>query len=415
MTITNPFTATRAPSDARLVAGVAETLAVPREDPADSFVLHAPLELVARAALLPFVDPEQRGRAREQITAIGTDFEAFGSPVREPEVDELDSIEVGAARLVAAIDRGELDDVDRAARWLGRAASAVELRELLATDIAPRLAAAAHGSIFFFAHPRVAPHGEITGEMLRGLARELGRAPEWRVHWIDEPAATGNGTEGATAAAMFDALATTPLGGREPGDTPFIHPVMSRVDERGIAATQLRDVVEGSDIHDRSRAVLRAAAWSMLLEPDDHAPYGWSHCLTMPQAVLGLAGTVDHRTALAVAATYVVGFRRALAVNPLEARFLGEDPRLPLGEALATGPDVAAAAVWHGEHDSHTVVGELATRASVQRDAHLVKYTLACIDAAAADPEHTRLFLTAAASLVGWWAQAGHLLGSSST
>jgi hypothetical protein len=39
----------------------------------------------------------------------------------------------------------------------------------------------------------------------------------------------------------------------------------------------------------------------------------------------------------------------------------------------------------------------------VQRDAHLVKYTLACFDAAAADPRHRRLFLTAAASLVGWW------------
>ena len=28
-----------------------------------------------------------------------------------------------------------------------------------------------------------------------------------------------------------------------------------------------------------------------------------------------------------------------------------------------------------------------------------------CLDAASADPTHARLFLTAAASLVGWWAQ----------
>ena len=33
-----------------------------------------------------------------------------------------------------------------------------------------------------------------------------------------------------------------------------------------------------------------------------------------------------------------------------------------------------------------------------------MKYTLACLDAAAADPRHRRLFLAAAASLVGWWA-----------
>ena len=93
--------------------------------------------------------------------------------------------------------------------------------------------------------------------------------------------------------------------------------------------------------------MLRAAAWSMLLEPGDHAPYGWSHCLTMPQAVLGLTGATDPNVALAVAATYVVGFRSALAVNPLEPVFPTDDPGLPLEAALDAGPDIAAAAVWH--------------------------------------------------------------------
>jgi len=35
----------------------------------------------------------------------------------------------------------------------------------------------------------------------------------------------------------------------------------------------------------------------------------------------------------------------------------------------------------------------------------LVKYTLACFDAAAADLSHRRLYLSAAASLSAWWAQ----------
>jgi hypothetical protein len=51
------------------------------------------------------------------------------------------------------------------------------------------------------------------------------------------------------------------------------------------------------------------------------------------------------------------------------------------------------------------VVATLATAASHHHDAHLVKYTLACIDAAASDPEQRRLYLAAAASLSGWWAQ----------
>ena len=135
---------------------------------------------------------------------------------------------------------------------------------------------------------------------------------------------------------------------------------MSRVDDRGIAADQLGTVTGRGDVRDRAHAVLRAAAWSMLLEPGDHSPYGWSHCLTMPQAVLGLVGSVDPSTALAVAATYVVGFRSALAVNPLEPVFPTADPQLPMSEALDAGPIVAAAAVWHrADPTASDVVSEL--------------------------------------------------------
>lgn len=412
MTEPEPAATTVTASDLRLVEDVADVLATPREDPADSFVLHAPLELVARTALLPFVAPDHRATARDQIVAIGTDFEAFGAPVAAPTPDEHDSLAAGVEQLVTAIEAGDLPEVDRAARWVGRTATATELRERLGADIVPRLSAAAHGPIFLHHLPRVAPRGEISGELLRGLAREVGRAPDWRLHWIDEPAAS---TIDPSADAMFEALATVPLGSREPGDTPFIYPLMSRVDDSGTAAHQLRGVVGGDDIEARGQAILRAAAWSMLLEPDDHAPYGWSHSLTMPQAVLGLglSGTIDPRTALAVAGTYVVGFRSLLAERSLVPEFPHDDPGLALADAFAAGPDAAAAAVWHGlgrDLDPRVVVGELTTRASIQRDAHLVKYTLACLDAAAEDPEHTRLFLSAAASLVGWWTLAETLL-----
>ena len=207
---------------------------------------------------------------------------------------------------------------------------------------------------------------------------------------------------------MFAALAATPLGTAAPDDSPFIYPVMSRVDRGGIAAGLLDPVTGGHDVAARGRAVLRASAWSMLLEPGDHAPYGWSHCLTMPQAVLGLTDVVDPSTALAVASTFVVGFRSAFAVQPLEPVFPHDDPGLAVADAIEAGPDAAAAAVWHHAHPtSPEVVGELATRASVQGDAHLVKYTLACLDAASDDRAHARLFLAAAASLSGWWAQHG--------
>src|ERR1700710_779538 len=125
MTIPELFTTPPDASAARPVAPPAaatgDILAVPREAPADSFVLHAPLELVARAALLPFVAPAQRDRARDQITAIATEFEGFGPPLAAPAADGYDSVPDAAVRLVAAINHGDLNEVDHVARWLGRA------------------------------------------------------------------------------------------------------------------------------------------------------------------------------------------------------------------------------------------------------------------------------------------------------
>ena len=396
-------------TDVELVAHTAATLRVPRENPADSFVLHAPLELVARAALLPRVRPDRRAAARVRIHEVGEQFTAAGAPLDgAAPVGPLafDSVDAGGEELIAAIDAGDLDRVDEVAGWLGRSATPVELRRLLAGDVQGRLSAAAHASIFLYQLPRISPRGEVTGELVRGLARELARYPDWRLHWTNGLAVAAGPATPASADAMFDALASTPALG--PPDSTFIFPLMASVDASGVAQSVLGDVAVGTDVAGRSRAVLRAAAWSMLLEPPDHAPYGWSHCLTLPQAVLGIAPSTGRPdVALAVAATYVVGFRAALAEHPLEPVFALADPHLPLGEAIEAGPDPAAAAAWHAPAGTTAdLVTELVTRAATHHDAHFVKYTLACLDAAADDPAHRRLFLAAAARLAGVWAQS---------
>jgi hypothetical protein len=44
-------------------------------------------------------------------------------------------------------------------------------------------------------------------------------------------------------------------------------------------------------------------------------------------------------------------------------------------------------------------------RAAVHEDAHVVKYTLACLAAAERDRAQRSLYMAAAASLAAWWAQ----------
>jgi len=407
-------------SDAALVHRTAEVIARPRLEPADSFVLHAPLELLARTALLPHVSPVHRVAARERIAEIGTTYAAFGDAVDPPSRVDPPCTRTAAARLVAAIARGELDDVDALADWLGRHAAAHELPSLLADAVLPLLGAAGHAPIFLWLYPRVAPRREATPAMLRPLCRELARRPDWRLHWIDDdrPFAPG-GAEPTDE--LFQSLARTPLLGAP--ESAFIHPLMSRVDRPDRAGT-LRPLTGGGPIEARVRALLRVAAWSMLDEPGEHAPYGWSHCLTMPQAVAGVAHAVtDPSQALAIAASHVYGFRASLASRTLdtgraaswrdecrdtcgdgsnrERAELGADA---IGAALTVGPATARAMAWHlpsaSMGDLRTTV---ATVAAVHHDAHLAKYVLACLDAAASDPQGERLYLTAAATLCGWW------------
>jgi hypothetical protein len=385
-------------SDVDLVADVADEVRVPRDDPADSFVLHAPLELAARAALLPRVPQPAREGARARIAEIAAEYRAFGPAVDDPAPRTFDSPASGAAALASAIDAGDLDAVDAAAAALTRLATGPELRTLLAGVVVARLSAAAHAPIFLYQLPRVAPRGELPGELLRPLVREVARHPNWRLTWHERTVRRRRRSPDALRAA----IAATPRLG-VPG-SEFIHPVMSQAERGGMAADLLADATAGVDLAVGIPIVLRAAAWSMLVEPRDYIPYGWTHCLTMPQAVLGIADVLDARTALAVASTYVVGFRAAFAQRSL-VETPPPDPEIDLTDAIDAGPDIAAAAAWNAPAPAMPrVVTELVTRAAVHHDAHYAKYTLACLDAAAADRSHTRLYLAAAAKLAGYWA-----------
>jgi hypothetical protein len=197
-------------------------------------------------------------------------------------------------------------------------------------------------------------------------------------------------------------LAHTPRLGLPGND--FIFPLVHQIDGSGVA----REVVEPSlplDIDAAADAILRVAALSMLGDDPQHAPYGWTHCLTLPQAVLNVTPLLaDPTVGLAIAATYVAAFRAGEAAHDLDLRARPEPVAMDVFDALDARAPVAAAAVFHAsDADLARIVPELAARAGQHEDAHLAKYTLACIDAAHRDAEQRSLYLAAAASLGAWW------------
>jgi hypothetical protein len=87
---------------------------------------------------------------------------------------------------------------------------------------------------------------------------------------------------------------------------------------------------------------------------------------------------IDPSLAVAVAGSLVIGFRASMG-------------------SLTLDPDLPTPAI------DPQRVSNLATDASQHFDAHVVKYTLACFDAAAADPEMADLYMAAASQLSSWW------------
>lgn len=389
-------------SDAELFDLHARRLSTPRAGITDSFKLHAPLELMARHALLQYVEPERRPDVRYRMGAIANTFELSGPPIASPVADVAHQLQ-DLGRAIAIGDR------DGADLWMSAVAPRLSIDDLVAAiadEVLSRLAGAAHGSILLHLLLRVAPRSQDATQLGRGLVAELAGDPDSRIEWISRRSEVSPGSRN-DGDSLLAALASVDSAG-DPG-SDFIAPTMSLVDRSGMAAEVLTGPTAGLSVCNARQVLLRTAAHSMLQDDPRRAPYGWTHCLTMPQGTLDIARFCSRPDdAVAVASTYVLGFRATLSNTSIDpdwqpARSRADSVTDP-GELLENGPRHAAATAWHAEPEHRPVlVQHLAGFAATHHDAHLAKYTLACFDAARDDPAASHLYLSAAASLAAWW------------
>ena len=261
----------------------AAIIGVPRDEVIGdrySFVLHAPLELLARAALLPYVAPDAREGARLRIVSLAAGYEASGPPAADPPVAHFDSLADAALTLIGAIDAGDLDDVDTAATWLGVRARPDQLGPLLADTVLDRLSAAGHANIYLALLARTQPRG-IAGLMLRHPVRELAKGSVRRIRVPSTYSVVD--ARGGHALELLGVLTDQKAIG--PPHSLFIAPLLEYAQERGVFDPFVEDRVFVAP--DRTPfELLRFAALAMLQGPDEHAAYGWTHCLTLAQAPL---------------------------------------------------------------------------------------------------------------------------------
>jgi hypothetical protein len=384
-------------SDAALVSAVARAIAPPKADADTSFLTHAPLELLARAALMSHVGPEARGEGRRRIAAIAAAYARAGEEIEARPMDYAhEDAAIAAAR--GALDAGDAEALDAALIYLASRISPHQLRAAFAEPIAPELGAAGHAPILFAEFARVAGRLEGVGALLRAPARAIARLREGRLTWQERCKAAP--VAGDSAGELMRRLARAP---RVVSSSPYIAPTMQAVEAGGLADKALGDVTAELSAAGAARALARVAAQSMLQDDMASAPYGWTHALTMPLAVLGNVDVATDETALVrVAATHALGFRATMGSVALDLDYAPPRPRAP--DIFAVEPIAAAGAAYHADRRERAVLwSRLATRCARMEDAHLAKYTVAALDAAGADPEGAPLYLAAAAFLGAWW------------
>lgn len=371
-------------SDRQLVEAVVATITPPKESVSSSFILHAPLELLARTALLQHIPPTAKPAARRRIAEIAARYAQAADEVATPARTFADKAAAFSA-LRGALHDGDAEQADAAVTLLAAFASANEIRAALIDEIAPMLGAAGHAPILLAQLPDFEGVIDGLGGLLRAPIRALARAPGTRVTWHLTPARDAKQVE--CEATLFAALAKPT---RFESPSTSIAPTVLAAETSGEAARVLSGLIDGVSVTAAQRVLLRIAAWSMLQDDPAHAPYGWTHCLTLPQALLQNADiSRNHRALVAVATTEVLAFRATEGNTDI-------DVKQPL--------EGDAARAFHAPKDQRAALVEsLAAFAATHRDAHVAKYTVACFQAAADDVEAANLFLAAAAHLHAWW------------
>ncbi|MEM7140448.1 MAG: hypothetical protein AAF548_05385, partial [Actinomycetota bacterium] len=154
-------------SDDELVEAVSTVLAIDRTLD-NSFVLHAPLELLARADLLAAVGDDARAGARARLVSMAEIHAASGEPIALPAAGQVDE-----AGLLEAIEAGDVERADELAMAAVARHSADEVSDLLAARTLRSAAAAAHAPILFGNWARTAAQRPVDPRFVRGIVRRL--------------------------------------------------------------------------------------------------------------------------------------------------------------------------------------------------------------------------------------------------
>ncbi len=394
-------------SDAELLGAAVQVIGKPKLE-LDSFLVHAPLEVMARHSLLPLVSPGDRDLARIQIVATAAHYEAESetAPVPGRKLAPM-SAAAAMAELRRALQEGDVELADVLCVRLAKDCGLGSMLDSIADVSLRTLTGAAHTHIGLMLMARIWNEvGPAALNLARAGLRMIAQAPQLNLRPVTRHITLQDLEK--ELEARLRKVPALPGGSLSRG----VHGIIQAAEEAGLADGVIGDALLSSEdregCENALRTVCRISAYSMLADKQEHAKYGWTHCLTMPQAAWALTRFLSARSFIAQAAhsaaTWVIGIRAALGNGNLNLSPELQPAAMELSEALVHSPAAAASMAWFASAEQRPeVVRTLATEAAIRNDAHLVKYAFACLDAAGQDPSHAHLFHAAAAYLCSIW------------
>ena len=194
-------------SDALLIQSVAAAIATPKAEASSSFLLHAPLELLARAWLLPYVSGDKRDNARRRIAEIAVRYAGEGTEVETPPRDYA-TVDSALVELLGALRAGDVDTVDGTLLFLQPRVPLERLRAAVAEEIIPALGAAGHAPILLMELAGAVRYGcASVGALLRAPLRAVALEADWRLTWMDSVDSLAVHHE----ASLFESLVAPPM------------------------------------------------------------------------------------------------------------------------------------------------------------------------------------------------------------
>ena len=166
--------------------------------------------------------------------------------------------------------------------------------------------------------------------MLRHPVRELAKGS---VRRIDVPATYSVvDPRGVHALELLGVLMEQKAIGPPPSS--FIAPLVEYAQDNGVFEAFVDDGVFVAPERTPFE-LLRFAALAMLHGPDEHVPYGWTHCLTLAQAPLLIAGScTDPGQAAFVSLAYLAAHWAGLGSDTVENWFSPRAVEASVDEAL---------------------------------------------------------------------------------